>query len=142
MILICCLVVNVYSQSIASSLEQISYDVNQRPRTSFSSPTNISVQYSIFKLANIDSMKQTFDVGLFIREKWVDRRLANHLINVITEELGSEVAVITPAVGLLWLPDTVLIDASDCTLHNRRTELNLTSGEVFHSRHLSCSISG
>ena len=65
-------------QSILTNLRDQAYDLNQRPRVDFRSATVVSLQMSIFKLSNIDSLKQSFDVGLFIRETWTDSRLADH----------------------------------------------------------------
>lgn len=78
MLLLLCHLPAARTQSILTNLRDQAYDLNQRPRTDFRSPTNITLQIHLFKLSNIDSMKQSFDVGLFLRETWFDLRLANH----------------------------------------------------------------
>ncbi|KAI8896906.1 neurotransmitter-gated ion-channel ligand-binding domain-containing protein [Globomyces pollinis-pini] len=106
------------------------YDASTRPSVG-GPPVQISSQFRINHLSNINPMKDSFELDLFLRLKWTDPRLA------YPEVLGKDLFRIDPK--LLWTPDIYFYNEQEkMTVLDATCKIN-NDGGVFYSAHFIMS---
>ncbi|XP_078353102.1 glycine receptor subunit alpha-3-like [Oculina patagonica] len=110
-------------------LKEIDYDTNARPGAGSGSPVKVYLSMAIQSFTNIKESNMEFTTSMFLRQEWIDIRLAHGLKGTLPVK-GKDLQKI-------WRPDTYFTNNNDYKLYEEN-QLALVSkfGYVYYSARL------
>ncbi|XP_057310831.1 gamma-aminobutyric acid receptor subunit rho-1-like isoform X2 [Hydractinia symbiolongicarpus] len=133
-LVVCCLLIlfKFSHGSFETRLEAIKYEKSQRPFYGTGN-VNVTVQIFVYLIGPINEVDFTFEIGFYLRQWWVDPRLAFNNT--------SEIFHATTLDHLIWIPDTSVYHSREVRIfENAVRAIIKPSGAVYYSRRLTSKI--